>query len=122
MTIATDEIFGPVQSILKYKTIDEVRRPQYCSCAVAYQRVASHSACADTAEQPVAVSMNDMCLNWQVIKRANQSQFGLASGLWAKDIDVVNTISRGLRAGTVWVNCCESPLRGRCHALHARAR
>jgi len=26
MKIATDEIFGPVQSILKYKTIDEVRR------------------------------------------------------------------------------------------------
>ena len=25
MTIATDEIFGPVQSILKFKTIDEVR-------------------------------------------------------------------------------------------------
>ncbi len=25
MKIATDEIFGPVQSILKYKTIDEVR-------------------------------------------------------------------------------------------------
>ena len=22
---------------------------------------------------------------------------------------MVNTISRGLRAGTVWVNCCESP-------------
>ena len=46
-------------------------------------------------------------LAWQVIRRANQSQFGLASGLWAKDIDVVNTVSRGLRAGTVWVNCCE---------------
>ena len=42
-----------------------------------------------------------------MIKRANNSQFGLASGLWAKDVDVVNTISRGLRAGTVWVNCCE---------------
>ena len=35
MKIATDEIFGPVQSILKYKTIDEVSI--YC--------VLSHLAC-----------------------------------------------------------------------------
>lgn len=38
-----------------------------------------------------------------MVKRANQSQFGLAAGIWAKDIDVVNTVSRGLHAGTVWV-------------------
>jgi acyl-CoA reductase-like NAD-dependent aldehyde dehydrogenase len=29
MTIATDEIFGPVQSILKWSTVDEVR-PACC--------------------------------------------------------------------------------------------
>ena len=60
---------------------------------------------------------------WQVLRRANQSQFGLASGLWAKDIDVVNTISRGLRAGTVWVNCCESVICN-CgmHIRHESAR
>ena len=45
----------------------------------------------------------------QVVKRANQSQFGLAAGIWAKDIDVVNTVTRGLHAGTVWVNCCAHP-------------
>ena len=26
------------------------------------------------------------------------------TGIWAKDVDVINTLSRGLRAGTVWVN------------------
>ncbi|KAL6497460.1 Aldehyde dehydrogenase 2 member B4, mitochondrial [Orobanche gracilis] len=63
MLIATDEIFGPVQSILKFKDIDEV------------------------------------------IKRANATRYGLAAGVFTKNIDAANTLSRGLKAGTVWVNC-----------------
>jgi aldehyde dehydrogenase (NAD+) len=63
MKIATDEIFGPVQSILKFKTTEEV------------------------------------------IARANTSDYGLASGIISKDINFINTVSRSLKAGTVWVNC-----------------
>ena len=25
--------------------------------------------------------------------------------MWTKDLDTANTLSRGLRAGTVWINC-----------------
>ncbi|KAL0440880.1 UNVERIFIED_CONTAM: Aldehyde dehydrogenase family 2 member B4, mitochondrial [Sesamum radiatum] len=63
MLIAQDEIFGPVQSILKFKDVDEV------------------------------------------IKRANATRYGLAAGVFTKNIDTANRVSRGLRAGTVWVNC-----------------
>jgi len=63
MTIAKEEIFGPVMSIMKWRTVDEV------------------------------------------IERANKNEYGLAAGVWTKDIDTANTLSRGLRAGTVWVNC-----------------
>ncbi|KAL4319630.1 hypothetical protein GQ457_18G021850 [Hibiscus cannabinus] len=63
MLIAKDEIFGPVQSILKFKDIDEV------------------------------------------IRRANGSGYGLAAGVFTQDIDTANTLSRALKAGTVWVNC-----------------
>ncbi|XP_076947661.1 aldehyde dehydrogenase family 2 member B4, mitochondrial-like [Bidens hawaiensis] len=63
MLIAQDEIFGPVQSILKFKELPEV------------------------------------------IKRANASRYGLAAGVFTQNIDVANTLSRALRAGTVWVNC-----------------
>ncbi|CAI9112594.1 OLC1v1013062C1 [Oldenlandia corymbosa var. corymbosa] len=63
MLIATDEIFGPVQSILKFKDLDEV------------------------------------------IRRANATRYGLAAGVYTKNIDTANTLSRGLRAGTVWINC-----------------
>ncbi|XP_068637819.1 aldehyde dehydrogenase family 2 member B4, mitochondrial-like [Aristolochia californica] len=61
--IATDEIFGPVQSISKFNDIDEV------------------------------------------IRRANATRYGLAAGVFTKNIDTANTVTRALKAGTVWVNC-----------------
>lgn len=63
MLIAKDEIFGPVQSILKFKGIDEV------------------------------------------IRRSNESQFGLAAGVFTQNLDTANTLTRALKAGTVWINC-----------------
>ncbi|XP_040939795.1 aldehyde dehydrogenase family 2 member B4, mitochondrial isoform X2 [Gossypium hirsutum] len=63
MLIAKDEIFGPVQSILKFKDIDEV------------------------------------------IRRANNTRYGLAAGVFTKSVETANTLTRALRAGTVWVNC-----------------
>lgn len=62
MTIARDEIFGPVQSILKWSSLDEV------------------------------------------IARANDTQYGLAAGVVTKSLDTANTLSRALKAGTIWVN------------------
>ncbi|XP_047171252.1 aldehyde dehydrogenase family 2 member B4, mitochondrial-like [Vigna umbellata] len=63
MLIAQDEIFGPVQSILKFKDTDEV------------------------------------------IERANRTRYGLAAGVFTKNVDTANKLMRALRAGTVWINC-----------------
>ncbi|KAM5566746.1 aldehyde dehydrogenase family 2 member B7, mitochondrial [Rosa sericea] len=63
MRIAKDEIFGPVQTVLKYKELDEV------------------------------------------IKRANNSRYGLAAGVFTQNIDTANTLTRALRVGSVWINC-----------------
>ncbi|KAI3866077.1 hypothetical protein MKX03_003539 [Papaver bracteatum] len=63
MLIAKEEIFGPVQSILKFKDLNEV------------------------------------------IKRSNATTYGLAAGVFTKNIDTANTVTRALRVGTVWVNC-----------------
>ncbi|XP_076009974.1 aldehyde dehydrogenase, mitochondrial-like [Genypterus blacodes] len=41
----------------------------------------------------------------EVLERANDSKYGLAAAVFSKDIDKVNYLSGGLRAGTVWVNC-----------------
>ncbi|KAM4807972.1 aldehyde dehydrogenase 1A1-like [Rhinophrynus dorsalis] len=63
MRIAKEEIFGPVQQIMKFKTIDEV------------------------------------------IKRANNTTYGLSAGVFTKDLDKAMTIAAALQAGTVWINC-----------------
>jgi len=62
MRICQEEIFGPVQQIIRFKKLDEV------------------------------------------IERANKSDYGLAAAVFSKDIDKVNYVVQGLRAGTVWVN------------------
>ena len=41
----------------------------------------------------------------EVARRANDTQYGLAAGLWTKDISRAHRLSRLLRAGTVWINC-----------------
>ncbi|KAL7110295.1 hypothetical protein ACP275_05G015800 [Erythranthe tilingii] len=66
MLIAKDEIFGPVQTVLKFKELGEV------------------------------------------IRRANNSPFGLAAGVFTQNLDTANTLTRALRAGTVWINCFDT--------------
>ncbi|MGN6188530.1 MAG: aldehyde dehydrogenase family protein [Conexibacter sp.] len=41
----------------------------------------------------------------EVIERSNASHFGLASGVWTRDLGTAHRVARGLQAGSVWVNC-----------------
>ena len=38
----------------------------------------------------------------EVVERANDTMYGLASAVFTKDIDKAHYISSGLRTGTVW--------------------
>jgi aldehyde dehydrogenase (NAD+) len=40
----------------------------------------------------------------EAIARANDSQYGLAAGVWTRDIKKAHYIARRLQAGTVWIN------------------
>jgi acyl-CoA reductase-like NAD-dependent aldehyde dehydrogenase len=62
MTIAREEIFGPVLASIEFADIDEA------------------------------------------IARANATQYGLAAGIWTRDIKKAHYIARKLQAGTVWIN------------------
>jgi acyl-CoA reductase-like NAD-dependent aldehyde dehydrogenase len=62
MTIAQEEIFGPVLSVIKFKDDDDA------------------------------------------VRIANDTIYGLASGVWSKDPDRCMTTAKALKAGTVWIN------------------
>ncbi len=63
MSIATDEIFGPVLSVLTFDDKEDM------------------------------------------IRRANNTFYGLAAAVWTRDISTAHEFAKRVRAGTVWVNC-----------------
>jgi aldehyde dehydrogenase (NAD+) len=62
MTIAREEIFGPVLATIEFADLDEA------------------------------------------IAKANDTPYGLAAGVWTRDIKKAHYVARKLQAGTVWVN------------------
>jgi phenylacetaldehyde dehydrogenase len=41
----------------------------------------------------------------EVVQKANDNIYGLAAGIWTKDLSKAHKVASQLRAGTVWVNC-----------------
>jgi aldehyde dehydrogenase (NAD+) len=41
----------------------------------------------------------------EIIKRSNDTNFGLAAAVWTRDVAKAHRYAKEVRAGTVWVNC-----------------
>ena len=52
-----------------------------------------------------AIAFKDMD---ELVKRANNTTFGLGSGLWTRDVSKAHAVAKRLRAGSVWVNCYQA--------------
>jgi gamma-glutamyl-gamma-aminobutyraldehyde dehydrogenase len=83
MTIARQEIFGPVASVIPFDGVD------------------------------------------QAISIANDTIYGLAAGVWTRDLDTAFKLVRGIEAGVIWINSFDEgdmtqPFGGYKQSGHAR--
>jgi phenylacetaldehyde dehydrogenase len=54
---------------------------------------------------PVLTAMPFKELDADLIRLANDTVYGLAAGIWTKDISKAHTLAAQIKAGTVWINC-----------------
>ena len=54
---------------------------------------------------PVVTAMPFTEMDEDLVREANDSIYGLAAGIWTRDLSKAHALAAQLKAGSVWVNC-----------------
>jgi phenylacetaldehyde dehydrogenase len=54
---------------------------------------------------PVVAAIPYKDLDDALVRAANDTVYGLAAGIWTKDVSKAHSLAAQLKAGTVWINC-----------------
>jgi len=54
---------------------------------------------------PVVTAMPFKDLDDDLVEQANNSIYGLAAGIWTRDLSKAHSLAARLKAGSVWINC-----------------
>jgi phenylacetaldehyde dehydrogenase len=54
---------------------------------------------------PVVCAMPFREMNDDLVKQANDTIYGLAAGIWTRNVSKAHNLAARLKAGTVWINC-----------------
>jgi phenylacetaldehyde dehydrogenase len=54
---------------------------------------------------PVVTAMPFKDIDGDLVEQANNTIYGLAAGIWTKDLSKAHLLAAKLKAGTVWINC-----------------
>ncbi len=54
---------------------------------------------------PVVTAMPFKQMDEDLVRQANNSIYGLAAGIWTRDLSKAHSFAARLKAGTVWINC-----------------